>query len=157
VRPLVPRLAAASFLVASACVAYRPAPVSTEGLLAEAATPPTTPLTFEDAVRFALEHDPDLRALRARAAAVNPRRVPEPVGVDAGVDMMRRPEAGLMLDATSILGIGPAGGDRALARARVAEAVLRHHERAWEVAASIAESRRRSPSSARSRAWTCPT
>jgi outer membrane protein TolC len=109
--------------------------------LAEATPPaPAGPLTFEEAVRFAIAHDPDLLALRARAAAVNVGLVPQPVGVDAGVDMQRRPEAGLMIDAFSLLGIGPARADRALARARRSEVWMRHHEHVWELAATVAES-----------------
>ena len=127
----------ASFALAS-CVSYRPAPLD----LTVASTAPVRPpssMTYAEAVAFAVANNPDLRALRARAAAINPDPGPEPLELSVGVDSDHRPEAELALDALSLLGIGPRAAERALARARASEAWLRHHERAREIAGEIAE------------------
>ncbi|MGQ0613740.1 MAG: TolC family protein [Planctomycetaceae bacterium] len=122
-----------------ACVAYRPHPVDPAAEVRALAEPPPGPLAWEEAVRFALEHNPDLLALRARAAAAGPRPPPEPVGVAAGANEEHRFEAGLTLDALSLLGLGPRRAAIVLARARTHEAWMAHHEKARAVAGEIAE------------------
>jgi hypothetical protein len=121
-----------------ACVGYRPAPLDVRRPLAAGVVVPS-PLTFEDALRLAVERNPDLAALRARASAVNLNPAREPVEVGAGVDSDHRPEATASLDALSLLGLGTRRADRALAVARRAEALMAHHARAREIAGEIAE------------------
>jgi hypothetical protein len=123
----------------AACVPYRPAHVDAPSTLAAVEAPPKGPLSFDDAVRWAVEHNPDLLALRARAAAVNVLPAKEPIGLEASRDADRRPETMLTFDVLSLLGIGPQGAKEALARARRSEAFIAHHERAREVAGEIAE------------------
>jgi outer membrane protein TolC len=98
-----------------------------------------SPLSFEEAVRIAVERNPDLVALRARVDAVNANPAPGPIEVGAGVDADHRPEATASLDALSLLGLGTRRADRALAHARREEARLAHHARAREIAGEIAE------------------
>jgi outer membrane protein TolC len=128
-----------SALLLTSCVAYSPRLADPTSLAAEAASPPAGPLPWEAAVRWAVDHNPDLLALRARAAAAAGVPPGEPVEVEAGVDMAQEPEAVLSFDVLSILGIGPRGAEFALARARGCEAWMRHHERAREIAAALAE------------------
>ena len=131
--------AAALGVLLTACVAYRPAPVSAPSLVATAATPPAGPLAFDDAVRFGVTNNPELRALRARIGAINTSPGPEPIGISAEYDMDGRWGGAISLDALSLLGIGPRKAERALRWARRDEAVRVHHERARDVAGEIAE------------------
>ncbi|MBL9087442.1 MAG: hypothetical protein JNM10_09895, partial [Planctomycetia bacterium] len=117
-----------------ACVRYRPAPVSTSGLCAAVEAPPAGPLAYDAAVRWAVLHNPELRALAARAAAVNVEPAAEPIGVGAERDMDGRYATMLSFDVLSLLGVGPRQAERALARARRSEAALAHLERARDVA-----------------------
>ncbi|MBL9086729.1 MAG: TolC family protein [Planctomycetia bacterium] len=130
-------LVSASYI--SGCVPYRPAPLDVSRAIrpVPAALPATW--TFEAATRYAVEHNPDLVALRARAtgAIVVPPR--EPLEGAVGVDSDERAELGLSLDALSLLGLGLRPLEVALARARRDEAWLAHHERARAVAGEIAE------------------
>ena len=89
-------------------------------------------------MRWALAHDPDLLALRARAAAVNLSPTREPIEAEAGKDSDGRKEGAVTLDALSLLGLGTRPAELALACARRSEAWLRHHERAREIAGEIA-------------------
>ena len=125
-------------LLLGGCLGYRPAPLDVERPLRETARPPE-PLTYEAAVRFAVEHDPDLLALRARAEAVNVSPPKEPIEVGAGVDADHRFQADASLDALSLLGLGTRNSERALACARRSEAWIAHHQRVREVAGEIAE------------------
>jgi outer membrane protein TolC len=129
VRPFVPLTL--SCLSVCACVGYRPAPIDPVSLSRSAATPPPGPLAFEDAVRFALEHNPDLLALRARAAAVNRSWFLEEISSESS--------EGVSVDVIGLTRIGLGGTEKALAQARFVEWGMRHDERAWEVAAEIAE------------------
>jgi outer membrane protein TolC len=133
------RLAAAVLAVgASGCAAYRPAPLDVERPL-RATTKLAGPIAYEAAVRTAVERNPDLTALRARASAVNLRPTKEPIEVSGGVDADHRAEATVALDALSLLGLGVNRADRVLAYARRDEALLAHHVRAREIAGEIAE------------------
>jgi hypothetical protein len=105
----------------------------------EAPAPPGGSLPYEKAVEWAVLHNPDLLALRERAASVNESVPPVPPELELGIDSDQNPEAILVLDAFSLLGVGRRGADRALARARRQEAWMRHHERAREIAGAIAE------------------
>jgi outer membrane protein TolC len=118
--------------VLSACVAYRPAPIDVVSLSHSAPTPPPGPLSYPDAVRFALAHNPDLLALRARSAAVNRSWSLEEFDVDSV-------GGGITVDVVGLLHLGESKTQVGLANAQSFEAVMRHHERAWEVAAAIAE------------------
>lgn len=122
-----------------ACVRYRPAPVSPPGLLAAVEAPPAGPLAYDAAVRWAVLHNPELRALAARAAAVNVDPAAEPIGVGAERDMDGRYATMLSFDVLSLLGVGPREAERGLARARRSEATLAHLERARDVAGELAE------------------
>ncbi len=126
-------------LLLGACVSYKAAPVDVEATVLDAPAPPGGALPYDKAVEWAVLHNPDLLALRKRAAAVNVSVPPVPPELEAGWDSDRNPEAVLVLDVFSLLGIGRRGADKALARARLNEATMRHHERAWEIAAEIAE------------------
>ena len=97
-------LAAAPMLWA--CARYRASPLDVERPLRAAASPSPASWTYDEAVRYAVLHNPDLAALRARAAAVNLRPPREPVEVGGGVDSDHRGEFSVSLDALSLLGIG---------------------------------------------------
>lgn len=127
-------------LAVPACARPRAVPISVPVLAKEVGSSlPPSPLTFPQAVRFAVANAPDLAALRARAAAQAIDPPPEPIGVEGGVDEGGRSMGSISLDALSLLGVGPRETERVLARARQAEALLAHHERAREVAGLIAE------------------
>jgi len=126
-------------LLFGACVSYQAAPVDVEATVLDAPTPPEGALPYAKAVEWAVLHNPDLLALRQRAAAVNVSVPPVPPELEAGIDSDQNPEAILVLDVFSLLGIGRRGADKALARARRNEAWMRHHERAREIASEIAE------------------
>lgn len=123
---------------AVACVHYRRASVDPAAMVASAPLPPKGPIAYDDAVRWALAHDPDLLALRARAAAVNLSPTREPIEAEAGRDSDGRKEGAVTIDALSLLGLGTRPAELALACARRSEAWLRHHERAREIAGEIA-------------------
>jgi outer membrane protein TolC len=108
-------------------------------LSVEAPPGATGPLAYEEAVRSALARSPELAALRQAAAGVNTWPAGEPLGVGVGTDSDGRAEAGLEIDALSLLGIGPVRAERCLARARRDEATIAWHARAREVAGEIAE------------------
>lgn len=132
--------AAAGALVAlPACVRYRPAPTSAAAVLAAVEAPPAGPLAWDAAVRWAVGHNPELRALAARAAAVNVEPAAEPVGLGVERDMDERVATTLSFDVLSLLGVGPRQAEAAWARARRSEAGLAHHARAREVAGELAE------------------
>lgn len=126
-------------LLLGACVSYRARPVDPAEEAEKAARPPEGPLSYEAAVRFAVAQNPDLRAMRLRMEAIAERPPPEPLSIGAGAnedsDFVAEAEA----DALSLLGLGVRRADLALARARRREALLRHHERAREIAAGLAE------------------
>lgn len=126
-------------LLLGACVHYKAAPLDMEATVLDAPKPPEGSLPYERAVEWAVLHNPDLLALRKRAAAVNVSVPPEPPEISAGVDSDQNPELILVLDVFSLLGMGRRGADKALARARQNEAWMAHHERAREIAGEIAE------------------
>ncbi len=121
------------------CVHYRAAPLDVGRSLRSSAPPVASVWTFDGAVRHAIEHNPDLAALRARAMAVNvdPPRAPVEGSVGRGSD--ERGEIGLSVDALSLLGLGSRPYEVALACARRNEAFMAHHERARGIAGEIAE------------------
>lgn len=121
------------------CARYRPAPLDAERPLREAPLPPGGAWTFEDAVRYAIDHNPDLAALRSHALAVNMEPPRAPVDGSIGADSDYRAELGLSVDALSLLGLGSRPYEVALARARRSEAFMAHHERARAIAGDIAE------------------
>ncbi len=133
-------VALAAAAVVAGCARYRAAPLDVERpLRAPAAPVPTAPWTYDVAVRYAVEHNPDLLALRARVAAVNVNPAREPVDTGGGVDMDGRWSVDVSFDALSLLGLGTRPYDVALACARRDEATLEHHARAREIAGEIAE------------------
>lgn len=143
--PLPPRLALppARLLVVSlvalacGCARYQPAPVNPQLALA-GSLPAAGPLGFEEAVRWTVEHNPELRALRSRVGAVG-APPGEPVEVGAGANEDGRANVGASIEALSLLGIGPRAADRSVAAARRSEAWALHHERARALAVDLAE------------------
>jgi hypothetical protein len=127
-------------LLLGACVSYEAAPVDVEKTVLDAPAPPAGALPLDKAVEWAVLHNPDLLALRQRAAGINVSVPPTPPELQAGIDAEQNPEVILVLDVFSLLGTGRRGADKALARARQNEAWMRHHERAREIAYEIAES-----------------
>ena len=121
------------------CAQYRPAPLDVERPIRPGPVPVPSTWTFETAVRYAVAHNPDLAALRARAAAVNVDLPREAVEGTAGIDSDERGELGLSFDALSLLGLGSRPTEVALAYARRHEAWMAHHERARAVAGELAE------------------
>ncbi len=121
------------------CARYREAPLDLARPLRPAAPPVASVWTFDAAVAYAIEHNPDLAALRAHAMAVNVDPPREPVEGSVGVDSDQRGEIGLSVDALSLLGLGSRPYEVALACARRNEAYMAHHERARAIAGEIAE------------------
>lgn len=122
----------------SACVRYTPAPVDATTAL-RAPRPPVGPIAYDTAVRWALEHNPELRALRLRANAAGFPPAAEPLEAGSGRGSDKRFEAGLSFDALSLLGIGTRPADEALACARRNEGWMAFQERARFIAGEIAE------------------
>ncbi len=132
-------VALAATLASLGCARYRAAPLDVgRPLRADAASVPSVG-TYEAAVAFAIEHNPDLAALRAHAMAVNVDPPREPVEGSGGVDSDHRGEIGISVDALSLLGLGTRPYEVALACARRNEAYMAHHERARAIAGEIAE------------------
>jgi hypothetical protein len=133
--------AAVSVAVASAAVGCaRPLPGQPADPVGLAVAPPFAgPLTYEEAVRRAVLHSPELQALRLAMDAAGGWPPQEPVGLDVGADSDGRPELGLEVDLLSVLGLGPQRAERVLARLRRTEAGLVLHARTREVAIEIAE------------------
>ncbi len=125
-------------IAATGCMRYTPSPVEPSVAL-RSSRPPAGPISYEAAVRWAIEHNPELRALawRADAVAWSPASEPLAIGVGRGSDT--RAEAGLSLDALSLLGLGTRRAEEALACARRDESWMAFHERARAIAGEIAE------------------
>jgi hypothetical protein len=96
-------------------------------------------LTYEEAVRRAVLHSPELQALRLGIDAAGGWPPQEPIGLEVGADSDGRPELGLEIDLLSVLGLGPQRAEFVLARLRRSEAGLALHARTREVAIEIAE------------------
>lgn len=96
-------------------------------------------LTYEEAVRRAIVHSPELQALRLSIDAAGGWPPREPVGLEVGADSDGRPELGLEFDLLSLVGLGPQRAELVLARLRRSEAGLALHARTREVAVEIAE------------------
>ena len=126
-------------LLVSGCARSPCVPLDPVALSREGAPAPAGPFTFEEAVRQAVTRGPELAALRKAVEGINPWPGPEPLGVSVGDDSDGRVEAGLEIDALSLLGLGPIRAERAIARARRSEATIAWHARAREVAGEIAE------------------
>ena len=126
-------------VVAPGCARYTPAPLDVERSLRASSTPMPAAFTYDEAVRRAVRENPDLVALRARAAAINLAPPREPIEAGGGVDSDHRGELSLSLDALSLLWLGTRPYEVALACARRNEATLAHHARAREIAGEIAE------------------
>jgi outer membrane protein TolC len=133
-----PALLALLLLPGAACVRYVADPIDPVAAARDAPAAPVGPLPYPEAVRFAVEHNPELLALRARARAAGHRPAPAAPELEAGADSDQVFEATLTLDALSLLGMGRQRAENGLARARADEARMRHHERAREIAGEIA-------------------
>jgi outer membrane protein TolC len=121
-----------------ACVGYRPASVSAPEAERSLAPLPAGPLAFEEALRLLVERNPDLRALRAEAGAVNLAPGPQDLEISQEIRDGNATDFWVGTDILSLFGIGPRSAEKALARAMREEALRRHHERARELAADLA-------------------
>lgn len=123
------------------CVRYKTqhAHIDSAASAAANAEVPAGPLAFEDAVRLLVMRHPELRATRADIAAVNTNPGPRPLVGSTQVMDGNVTETMIGTDILSLLGIGPRRAERALARAVRSEAVCRHHERARDLVAELAE------------------
>jgi outer membrane protein TolC len=123
---------------APGCVRYTPAPLRVEAGL-HTMPPPSGAIAYLDAIRWALEHNPELRALRLRACVAGSLGAAEPVEFGAGRGSDERTEAGLSVDALSVLGLRTRATDRALARARGDEGYAAYLAGARSLAGDLAE------------------
>ncbi|MDJ0521032.1 MAG: hypothetical protein QNJ90_03045 [Planctomycetota bacterium] len=126
-------------LLAAGCVGYRTQVVRVESSAAALPTTPSGPLAFEDAVRLLVDRNPQLKATRAAVLAVNTRPGPSPLLGRTRIQDGNMTEATLRTDVLSLFGIGPRATQIALARAVRDERVRRHHERARDLVAELAE------------------
>jgi outer membrane protein TolC len=122
-----------------ACVGYRPCPVSVPTTADAIPRLEEGALSFEEAVRLLVARSPELRRLRAEAAAVNLRPGPDPLFLNTQIEDGNVTETMIGTDLLALLGVGPTGARRALARARRSERIFTHHERARALVAQLAE------------------
>lgn len=99
---------------------------------------PVGPLSFDVALQRMVQHNPELRALRAHAEAVNLRPNEASLRVAGELVDGELGEAVIGTDLMSLLGVGARPALGALQRALRSEAVLRHHERARELVHQLA-------------------
>ena len=134
---LIPLLAALGF--SPGCVRYQPQVASIETSAVSLPDAPTGPLAFDDAVRLLVKRNPQLKATRSAIAAVNTKPGPRPV--IAGTQIMdgRMGETMIATDVLSLFGLGPRKAEMAMQRAMRDERVQRHHERARDLVAELAE------------------
>ncbi len=128
-------------LLCPGCVRYQPqhAHIESAAVAATRTSVPAGPLPFEDAVRLLVDRHPVLRATRADIAAVNTCPGPRPLVGSTMVLDGNPTETMIGTDVLALLGIGPRKAEKALARAVRSEAVSRHHERARDLVAELAE------------------
>ncbi|MGE0193150.1 MAG: hypothetical protein AB7T63_14035 [Planctomycetota bacterium] len=119
--------------------ALRPLGVTPASVRASLPPPPQGELAFDAAVRHLVARHPELIALRAEAAAIDPD--PARVRIDAEAKVRDGEVAEVMLgtEVLALLGLGPRGAQIALARALREEACLRVHERARARVGELAE------------------
>ncbi len=132
-------LSALCVLLAAGCVRYRTQVARVEFSAAALPTSPSGPLAFEDAVRLLVARNPELKATRAAVAAVNTQPGPQPLVASGQVMDGRLGETMLRTDVLALFGLGPRRAEIALARALRDERIRRHHERARELVADLAE------------------
>jgi hypothetical protein len=121
------------------CASYVPLAARRPDQMRCEAPVPATPLAFEQALVRMVEHNPELKALRARAAAVVLRPDENTVTgmlelADGGID-----EFLVGTDVLALFGVGVKPARAALARAVRHEALAAHHERARVLAGELAE------------------
>lgn len=118
------------------CVGYEAADVALDELGATLPTPPVGPLSFDAAVAFALDHNPELQALAAEARAA---------GADVPPTMLEGQWDGheerlaVMLDPIALLRFGERGAAVDLAAARGDEAMAALAVARWRLVGRIAE------------------
>ena len=119
--------------------ALRPLGVTPTSARASLPPPPQGELAFETAVRQLVARHPELIALRAEAAAIDPD--PARVRIDAEARVRDGEVGDVMLgtEVLALLGLGPRGAQIALARALREEACLLVHERARARVGELAE------------------
>lgn len=134
-----PGLALLLAVLLTGCASYVPLSAPRPQDVLCTAPAPATPLGFEQALARLVEHNPELRALRARAAAVvlrpNENALTGEIEVaDGDVD-----ETLVGTDLLALFGIGVKPARQALARAVRHEALAAHHERARVLCGELAE------------------
>jgi outer membrane protein TolC len=135
VRTLPAAAAALLPLLASGCVVYEPAPVELAQVLAQTVAPPPGPLRFDDAVAFALAHNPELARLAALARAEGADVPP----FDAQLQWDGHDErVAAMIDPLALLGLGARGAAIDAAAARADEALAELAVARWQLTADIA-------------------
>jgi outer membrane protein TolC len=123
-------------LAAAGCVAYDEDPTDVAALVEQARQRPGGPLTCAQAIEAALQENPDLLALEAKARAAG--AVTQPLDVRA--EYRGDPNTlAVMLDPIALLGLGPRGGAIGVDDAAAAAAVAQLAEARWRTAAAVAE------------------
>ncbi len=122
----------------SACVAYRPEPCGSPERAVTSLAPPSEALSFEQALELVAARNPELRALRARAAGINLRPNDAALEGNLEIDDGRVDQLTFGTDVLALFGVGARPAQAALARALRSEALARHHERARELARDLA-------------------
>lgn len=137
--PPVPRFraaAAAALLLSAGCVGYDDAAIDLKALADEAPPPPPWPLTFQGAVDFALQHNPELARLAAEARAA---------GADVPATELEAQWDGsderlaLMIDPVALLRLGQRGAASDAAAAREAAALQALAVARWQLVGKVAE------------------
>jgi len=131
-------VAAVCALSPAACVSYRPLAASPQRSFARVPDVPQRPLTFEEAAQLVVLRNPELRAARARIAAVNLNPGPDPLRGSLKVADGDVTETSIGTDILALLGIGPRAAEKALARSIRSERIRAHHERARDLIGELA-------------------
>lgn len=136
------RAVPALVLLTTVAACARPIPplrASPEASRASLPTAPVGPLAFDAAVRLLVQRHPELVAVRAEAAAIDPDPSRVRLDAEAGVRDGELADLGLGAEVLSLLGVGPRSARMALARALRDELRLQHHERARALVGALAE------------------
>ncbi|MCA8949435.1 MAG: hypothetical protein KDE27_08020, partial [Planctomycetes bacterium] len=123
-------------LLVSSCVTYVADDADVQTVAAEVATRDGGRFTFDRAVAAALDQNPELRALTARARAAGADLAPFDV---LGQYRSHVDTLAVMVDPIALLDLGPRGAANELLDREAAAAVVELANRRWRVAAELAE------------------
>ncbi|MHC4407704.1 MAG: TolC family protein, partial [Planctomycetota bacterium] len=123
-------------LLASGCVRYTHQPVALDEVAQEVAARDPGLVDYEAALSFARQHNPDLRRLRAEAAAAG-FDVP-PTNIVLTVNTLESKVPGFV-DPVALLKLGPRGARAQAAKERESALLQELQDRDLDVAAGIAE------------------